>query len=187
MLIVRAGDFIGANANAAADGSWLMVLTKSTRHGHRLLRPGPANLPHTWANLLPDLGRTVARLLAHEARLADFATLHFEGYRITFEQLVRAVESASGRPVKVRALPWWTVRLAAPFVPFLRELLKMRYLWQEQVNLDGSRLRTFLDHDVPETPLPQALLESGLVSAPEGAPDAVATVSRRQASEDSPH
>jgi nucleoside-diphosphate-sugar epimerase len=173
VLIVRAGDFIGANA----DGSWMKVLTKSTKHGHRLLRPGPAHLPHTWANL-PDLGRTVARLLAREERLDDFSTFHFEGYRITFEQLVRAMESASGRPVKVSAFPWWAVRLAAPFVPFLRELQKMRYLWQQQVNLDGSRLRASLGNDVPETPLPRALLEAGLVAPTDDEPVTAATLRR---------
>jgi nucleoside-diphosphate-sugar epimerase len=158
VLLIRAGDFIGAHAR----GSWIHVLTKQTDHGYRLLRPGPAEMVHTWANL-PDVGRTVALLLERRGELPAYATFHFEGYRITFNDLVEAMRAAAGKPVRVWAFPWWAVTLASPVVPFLRELREMRYLWRREVNLEGGRLRDFLHGEVPQTPLPEALLAAGVV------------------------
>ncbi len=158
VLLIRAGDFIGAHAR----GSWIHVLTKPTDQGFRLLRPGPADVVHTWANL-PDVGRTVARLLERGAELPAYASFHFEGYRITFNDLVEAMQTAAGKPVRVWPFPWWAVTLASPVVPFLRELREMRYLWRQEVNLEGARLQEFLDGEVPRTPLPEALRAAGVV------------------------
>jgi nucleoside-diphosphate-sugar epimerase len=162
ILLLRAGDFIGADAGS----TWMRVLNKTTDQGYRLLRPGPAELVHTWANL-PDLARAVSLLLQRRDQLPAFAAFHFEGYRVTFNEIVEAMRSAGGRPVKVWAFPWWVVNLLAPLVPFNRELREMRYLWQQEVNLDGSRLREALGGEPPSTPLPEALLAAGVVQASE--------------------
>lgn len=163
ILLIRAGDFIGAHAR----GSWIQVLTKATGDGYRLLRPGPADLVHTWANL-PDVGRTVSHLLARRDQLPAFAPFHFEGYRVTFDELVEAVRAAGGKPVRVRRFPWWAVTLASPFVPFLRELGEMRYLWRRRVDLDGGRLRELLGAELPHTPLREALVAAGVVKRRDG-------------------
>lgn len=162
VLLIRAGDFIGAHAR----GSWIHVLAKRTDRGYRLLRPGPAEVVHTWANL-PDVGRTVARLLERREDLPAYAPFHFEGYRISFNDLVDAMQTAGGKPVRVRPFPWWAVTLASPVIPFLRELREMRYLWQREVNLEGRRLRDFLKGEVPRTPLPEALQAAGVVERSE--------------------
>ena len=47
---------------------------------------------------------------------------------------------------------WWMVRLASPLVPTFRELLEMRYLWNEPVRMDNARLRALLGRE-PHTPL----------------------------------
>jgi uncharacterized protein YbjT (DUF2867 family) len=158
VVLIRAGDFIGAHAGS----TWMNVLAKRTDSGYRLLRPGPAGLLHTWANL-PDVGRTVARLLRRRDRLPAFAPFHFEGYRVTFSGMMDAMRTAGGRPVRVWPLPWWAVTLLAPFIPFLRELREMRYLWRQEVNLDGHHLRETLAGEVPHTPLPEALVAAGVV------------------------
>ncbi len=46
--------------------------------------------------------------------------------------------------------------LAAPFVPTLREMMEMRYLWQQPVRLDNRRLLDVLGAE-PRTPLEQAV------------------------------
>jgi hypothetical protein len=158
ILLLRAGDFIGAHAGS----TWMHVLSKTTDHGYRLLRPGLADLVHTWANL-PDLACVVSRLLQRRDRLPAFAPFHFEGYRVTFNELVAVIQAASGKQVKVRPFPWWLVTLLAPLIPFLRELKEMRYLWQQEVNLDGTRLREALDGEIPNTPLPEALAAAGII------------------------
>ncbi len=162
ILLIRAGDFIGAHAGS----SWMQVLTKTTNRGYRLLRPGPADLVHTWANL-PDLARAVSLLLRRRDQLPAYAPFHFEGYRVTFNELIEAMEARSGRVVKVKPFPWWALNLLAPVVPFLRELREMRYLWQQEVTLDGTRLRESLGGEIPWTPLPEALLAAGIIQASE--------------------
>ena len=47
-------------------------------------------------------------------------------------------------PAAARAMPWWMMRPLSPFVPLFRELLEMRYLWQQPVRMGNSRLRTLL-------------------------------------------
>jgi nucleoside-diphosphate-sugar epimerase len=158
ILLLRAGDFIGAHAGS----TWMHVLSKKTDHGYRLLRPGPADLVHTWANL-PDLARATCRLLQRRDRLPSFAPFHFAGYRVTFNELVEAMQAASGKQVKVWPFPWCAVTLLAPLIPFLRELQEMRYLWQQEVNLDGTRLHDALNGELPYTPLPEALAAAGII------------------------
>jgi nucleoside-diphosphate-sugar epimerase len=53
------------------------------------------------------------------------------------------------------------MRVAAPFVPTLRELLEMRYLWKEPVQMVNSRLVQVLGRE-PHTPLDQAV-EASLI------------------------
>jgi len=96
--------------------------------------------------------------------LPAFSRFHFSGYRISFNELADALRQASNRDVKVRAFPWWLMRLIAPFAPIVRSLMEMRYLWQHEVNLDGSKLERFLGRKVEITPLSQALKESGIVN-----------------------
>jgi nucleoside-diphosphate-sugar epimerase len=158
IILLRAGDFIGAHCRS----NWINVLLKPTRHGFRLLYPGPVELEHTWA-YLPDVERTIVDLLAHRESLPAWAPFHFAGYRASFAQLAEAASTASGKPVELRPFAWWQMRLLSPFVPLVRELREMRYLWQHKVNLDEERLRTALRGQVPHTPLPDALHAAGLL------------------------
>lgn len=157
VILLRAGDFIGDHCR----GNWINALVKPTRRGFRLLYPGPAELEHTWANL-PDVGRAISGLLARRENLPTWAPFHCAGYRASFAQLAEAASRASGKPVVLRPFAWWQMRLLSPFLPFVRELREMRYLWQHKVNLDEERLRTALSGQVPHTPLPDALLAAGL-------------------------
>lgn len=157
VLLIRTGDFIGANAT----GSWMHALTKATDRGYRLLRPGPRKVAHTWA-YLPDVAQAVCQLLNRRERLPAYAPFHFAGYPITFDELVEAMQVASGRSVRVWPFPWWALTLLAPFVPFLRELREMRYLWRQEINLDDAKLRKELGGEIPNTLLPEALLQSGI-------------------------
>jgi nucleoside-diphosphate-sugar epimerase len=159
VIIVRAGDFIAPGAESA----WLQVLLHKKGDGYTLMAPGPRHLPHTWA-YLPDLAQAAAGLLERSESLPAFNVFHYRGHRVSLEEIAEAARQASGRPVKLRAFPWWALRLAAPFSVMFRGLLEMRYLWRRQVNMDGARLEAALP-EVVHTPLPRALLEAGLVQA----------------------
>lgn len=153
-LIVRAGDFFGPNA----PGSWLSnVMVRPGRKLRRVIYPGEPHVGHAWA-YLPDLGETVARLLERESELATFEVFHFRGHY--FEngiEMAEAIAGAAGEPrAPIRRLPWFLVYAASPFVPLFRELIEMRYLWREPLELDNRKLVRFLG-DEPHTPLDDAL------------------------------
>jgi nucleoside-diphosphate-sugar epimerase len=156
-LTVRAGDFFGAHA----PGSWLQnAVVKPGRDIKSVTYPGLHDKGHAWA-YLPDLAETFRRLVEEEGRLAQNDLFHFRGH--FFERgvdMATAIARVAGdETMKVKKMPWGVIRLASPFVRMLRELLEMRYLWQETVELDNTKLIDFLGEE-PHTPLDEALTQS---------------------------
>ena len=77
-------------------------------------------------------------LLARRDRLEPVAPFHMAGHwDANGTQMAAAIQRSAVRHdaaiPKLRAFPWWVMRLASPFVITLRELLEMRYLWREPV------------------------------------------------------
>lgn len=158
-IVIRAGDFYGGTGA----GSWMdLVIAKDLAKG-KIVYPGPLYLPHAWA-YLPDLARAFVAVAHERKRCAPFETLHFAGNTLTGQQMVEALSQAARRagllpltrsPV-VGKLPWWAMRAGAWAVPMWRELLEMRYLWEEAHALDESRLAKRVGQ-VPRTPLDEAM------------------------------
>jgi len=150
-IVLRAGDFIDDRVS----GNWFDAhMSKGVAKG-RFMYPGPLDRMHAWA-WLPDLARAAERLAARRNDLPPFASFGFEGWSVDGAQLVRAVERAAGRPMKVSGFPWLALRLAAPAWPLGRELLEMRYLWDRPHRIDGSALRETLA-GLEETPIDAAM------------------------------
>lgn len=157
-VVIRAGDFFGAGS-----GSWFdLVMTKDLARG-RVVLPGPADVSHAWA-YLPDLARVFVAVAEQRARLAPCASLHYAGLNVTGADWVAALERVRGRRLRVRQLPWWLLRLGAPFVPMLGALCEMRYLWRRAHRLDDTRLRALIG-EPPATGLDVAL--STMIRVPE--------------------
>jgi nucleoside-diphosphate-sugar epimerase len=157
VLIIRAGDFFGPHA----PGSWLTGgMIRPGRPVRSVTYPGAHSVGHSWA-YLPDLGETVARLLEREHELQEFEVFHFRGHHFARGvNFAREVARAAGDPeMRIWSMPWGLLRLVTPFVPLIRELVKMRYLWQHDVALDNRKLVTFLGSE-PHTPLDVALGET---------------------------
>lgn len=155
-LILRAGDYFGPRAG----NSWFsQALLKPGQRPRRLLHPGRPGIGHQWA-YLPDVAETMLRL-AERPDLPDFARFHMEGHwDPDGTRMIGAIRAALGAPdLPVRRLPWGAMRLAAPFVPLLRELLEMKYLWEQPVRLDGTRLAATLGAE-PHTPWEQAVRDT---------------------------
>lgn len=172
VIVLRAGDFFGPHAR----NNWL---------SQGMIRPGavPAEvkLPatpgvgHQFA-YLPDVAATMLALLARRAQLPAFASFHMAGYwdgdgTELGRAIQRVVQARGGRPPRLRPFPWWMVRLAAPFSETLREMLEMRYLWQQPVRMANDGLRRVLGAE-PNTPLDVALERTleGLGCLPAAAP-----------------
>ena len=100
----------------------------------------------------------MVRLVLKREALPAFAVYHMEGFwDADGEGMVAAIRRASGnRSLKVRHFPWWLVPLAAPFVPFLREVREMRYLWREALRMPNDRLVAVLGEE-PHTPIDVAV------------------------------
>ncbi|NRF65830.1 NAD(P)H-binding protein [Aquincola sp. S2] len=156
-IVVRAGDFFGPQAG----NSWFAQgLVKPGRPVTTVRLPGARGVGHQWS-YLPDVARTMVELLARRERLAPFAAFHMAGHwdadgTQMAAAIGRIVERHGGARPTQRAFAWWLVRLAAPFVATLRELLEMRYLWRTPVRMDNTRLIATLGRE-PHTPLDEAI------------------------------
>ncbi|MFN4117206.1 NAD(P)H-binding protein [Acidovorax sp.] len=157
VIIVRAGDFFGPQAG----NSWFAQgLVKPEQPVTAVLNPAAPGVGHQWA-YLPDVARTMVQLLDRRTTLPAFARFHMAGHwDADGTQMAAAIQrvtrGATGTSPAVRAFPWWLTTLAAPFVPTLRELREMRYLWQQPVRMQGVRLRAVLGEE-PHTPLDEAV------------------------------
>jgi nucleoside-diphosphate-sugar epimerase len=156
-LVLRAGDFFGPQTG----GSWFsQALVKPGRPLHKITYPGPFEIGHSWA-YLPDLAETFALLAEREAELGRFEVFHFRGH--WFErgvEMAEAIRRVAGMPnLRIAHLPWWLVGAASPFVPLMRELWEMRYLWRVPMQLDNERLVSFLGQE-PHTGVEEAVRTS---------------------------
>jgi nucleoside-diphosphate-sugar epimerase len=156
-VVIRAGDFYGAGT-----GTWLdLAVLKSLGRG-RLVYPGPLDRLHAWA-YLPDLARAFTAVAGSKA-LRPYENIHFAGHALTGASLLDAVEGGLGRLGRVppgglarAGMPWLAMRLGGLFVPMLREVVTMRYLWEVPHRLAGIRLAE-LAGSLPLTPVDQAVL-----------------------------
>jgi len=168
VLIVRAGDFFGPHAG----NNWFTAgIVKPGVPATTIRYPGKRDIGHAWA-YLPDLAETMVQLIERADALGPFEVFHFRGHY--FERGVEMSEGVAavvGRPgSRIRGFPWFAVYLGAPFVEMFRELIEMRYLWTERLELDNRKLLAFIGQE-PHTPLPDALRTTLMGSMP-GAPKA---------------
>jgi len=154
-LVLRAGDFFGRNTV----NSWFsQAMVEPGKRLRRVIYPGRRNVGHAWA-YLPDFAEAAAQLADRESELARFERFHFRGHY--FEQGVAIAECAGvvangekGAPVY--GFPWFAILALSPFVRLFREMAEMRYLWNEDVELDNAKLAAFLGAE-PHTPIDIAL------------------------------
>lgn len=175
--VIRAGDFYGGGGR----GSWFdLAIVKSLRAG-KLVYPGPLDVPHAWA-YLPDLARAFVALAERvdEPGAPAFEKLHFAGHTLTGRELLDLVEAAAAdlglrpaRGLRRGGMPWPLLRAAGVFVPMLREVSRMSYLWRVPHALDGGRLQARVGR-LATTPAREAvrrsLIDLGLGQGAESVP-----------------
>ena len=143
VTIVRAGDFLGKDMHM----SWLDHMLKSKHGKYTLSLPHNATHEHFWS-YLPDLCANTVVLLNREQ--SNFEVWHDLGLRLTTQDWQAAFTSLNIK-VKMKSFPWWVFSFIAPFNPMLKEVLKMRYLWQEPVVLDGRKVSNELAEHIKQT------------------------------------
>ncbi len=159
VAVLRAGDFFGGPGR----GAWFdLMMVKSLRSG-RVVYPGPTDVVHAWA-YLPDLARAFVMVAERRAALSQFEVLHFAGHAVTGAQMIECIGAAAHKlglippdaPLRVGGVPWPLLRAGGLFVPMLREVAELRYLWYVPHRLSGERLAALIG-TVPHTPLERAV------------------------------
>lgn len=147
VIILRAGDFYGPDSGG---NDWYDLFLLREASKYKLAIPGPAYVGHAWA-YLPDLGRAFEKLASQKASLAAFEVFHFEGHFETHEALRKAIQKAAPSPLKVVNPPWTILKVIGLFDGVIREVLKMRYLWDTSMALRDPRLTALLgpEFDTP--------------------------------------
>jgi len=134
VILIRAGDFIGKDIPS----SWMNFLIKKNKNNYEITTPGPLNVTHTWA-YLPDLCNQATALLENHSNLkGNFQDFHFSGHSFSFSELKRAIQSHTGKPVKVKKFPWWLIKLLSSINKPIREIREIKYLWFKQMDLKTS-------------------------------------------------
>jgi len=155
-LVVRCGDFFGPRAG----NNWFSQgLVKPGRPLAGVANPGRAGVGHAWA-YLPDVAATMVALIERRASLPPLAHFHLAGHwdpdGTAMAGAILRVAARHGLQVRSTSFRWWMLRLAAPFSETLRELIEMRYLWEQPLRLDNSRLIEVLGTE-PHTALEVAV------------------------------
>ncbi|MFD2647565.1 NAD-dependent epimerase/dehydratase family protein [Devosia albogilva] len=151
VLVVRAGDFFGPGNHDEWYGAAMLM---DYRKG-RLYHLGDLEKRHSWA-YLPDLGRAFAALADRRAEFSRFENFHFAGHWVSHGQIMAAVQTVLPHPVTVSPFPWWLLRAVGLVNPVMRDLFRMRYLWQNEMELVDPRLDALLGPGVT-TPFEQAV------------------------------
>ncbi len=155
LLVLRAGDFFGPRAPL----SWFAHMTKGSLGGKALQDPQARPVVHAWA-YLPDLASTVRMLLLKSEQLGDYEFFHFRGHEATAQQMLEHCRSALRAPSRrIRKMPWSAVSVLGWFLPFFRELVEMKYLWDTPVLLDQAKLERVIGR-AARTPLGEAVAAS---------------------------
>jgi nucleoside-diphosphate-sugar epimerase len=151
VIILRAGDFYGP----ATKMDWFDQLIMSNIKGRRLWLLGTRGIGHSWA-YLPDLSRAFEALASVRSTLGAFERFHFAGNHVTYEQMAAAIQKASPVKLAVSRMPFIVLQAWGLFDPVIREIAKMRYIWQNPLKLTDPRLDALLGPDF-HTPFERAV------------------------------
>jgi nucleoside-diphosphate-sugar epimerase len=141
-IIVRAGDFYAPNNT----GDWYDQAMMMDASKGKVYAMSDLKLGHAWA-YLPDLGRAFAVLGEKRAEFGAFENFHFAGHYVTHGALMDAIVKASPVPLKVAQLPWFVLQAMGLANGVIREVVKMRYLWNNPMELVDPRLEAILGPD----------------------------------------
>jgi len=170
VIVLRAGDYFGPTVrNGLVD-----PIFGNAAEGKPMRALGNLDVAHQWA-FVPDLARAALELLAIQEGLEPYEAFNFAGYVASPERdfLEQIAEQSGHAGLAVRVLPWSALKLAAMFDATVRELMELRYLFDQSVILEGSKLRRTLP-DFKETPIAEAIratLESYQNAAINSPPD----------------
>ncbi|OIN60996.1 NmrA family NAD(P)-binding protein [Arsenicibacter rosenii] len=123
-----------------------------------------ADIPHQTV-YTPDAAVIIGRLMAlssagNTALSPAYSVWNYGGHTFgSMRSLFQHLTQLTGQPLRVTIYSKLFVSLMGWFIPVLREVKEMGYLYENTVLLDDSRVRTLFP-DFAETPLDDALTET---------------------------
>jgi nucleoside-diphosphate-sugar epimerase len=136
--ILRLPDFYGPNVGR----SYLSSLFQAAAHQKTAQLIGPLNTPHEYV-YIPDAARILFRLSQEPGAYGRTWNLAGAG-KITLAELVKLVESITGKPLRKFVAGKRMLQLVGLFDPLLREVAQMHYLFTQPLFLDDSALVNLL-------------------------------------------
>ncbi|UGA53894.1 NAD(P)H-binding protein [Vibrio sp. VB16] len=134
VTIIRAGDFISEGEG----GEWLKMMLKKRGNERFVMRqPHSSTHRHFWS-YLPDLCTNAVS--AVEQQSLQYELWHDSGLVLTGKDWQHAFK-VIGYKLDLSDFPWWSLSILAFFVPLIREVKEMKYLWEKELILDGGKLR----------------------------------------------
>ncbi len=138
-ILLRGGDFIEGKDT----GNWFETYITSKLNKGVVTYPGPVNQVHSWA-YLPDMANVMAELAEKRHTISVFEEFGYRGLAITGSELVKALEVAAGKNLRVKSFPWPIIKIMGLFSKQIHEVLEMRYLWNRPHEIDDTKLRKAL-------------------------------------------
>jgi nucleoside-diphosphate-sugar epimerase len=154
-ILLRAGNFIDPERRTCLMG---LVHLRAVWRGKVTLLGPPATrqaVAHT-----EDWARAAVALATMRADLAPYEDVPLPGSAISGHDLRRSAERVIGRDLCLARFPWWAMRAAVPLWELAREMTEMRYLFETNHALSGTKLAGLLP-DFRETPF-DAVMEQML-------------------------
>ena len=156
VTIGRASDYFGPRGGAQSNlGDRVFPAALAGKTASVL---GDLDQPHTYS-YIPDIGEGLAVLGEHPDAPGEVWHLPNDPGTRTTRQLVEIIYRHAGRgETKVRAMPPVVLRALGLFNATVRELLEMRYQFDEPFVVDSSKMTAKLG--VQATPVEQALADT---------------------------
>ena len=156
VAIGRASDYFGPHGGAQSNlGDRVFPAALAGKTATVL---GDPDQPHTYT-YIPDIGEGLAVLGEHPDAPGQVWHLPNDAHTRTTRQLVHIVYQHLGQPrTRLRVTPPFLLRALGLVNPTIRELVEMRYQFQEPFIVDSSKITTKLG--VHPTPLEQALTDT---------------------------
>lgn len=143
VIILRAGNFFGSDLG----GDFFdQLILRELGKGKICLNPA-RTVPNAWA-YLPDLAKAFAILAERRDQFAPFETFHFKGHLKTADETFAAIKAATpNRKLTQTGYPWLMLKAMGLFMPIIKGLVEMRYIWDFELGLEDPRLDAILGED----------------------------------------
>ncbi|WP_196260683.1 NAD-dependent epimerase/dehydratase family protein [Pelagibacterium limicola] len=151
VIILRAGNFYGSDMNG---GFFDELILRELDKGKVCLNPA-RNVKNAWA-YLPDLGEAFAILAERRAEFGPFENFHFKGHLKTADETFAAVQAVVPNKLIQTGYPWLMLKAMGVFMPIIRGLVEMRYIWDYELGLKDPRLDAILGENFG-TPYEEAI------------------------------